>query len=109
KVVETSVRITYKDDPEHAISVMRGVLEGYAEICKNPAPQVGIETFADSAINIGMRYWVPTKQYKTLLYHVTRGIHKALAYAGNSIPFPQRDLHLISPGETETIRAAVEG
>lgn len=108
KVVETSVRISYQDDPERAISVLRGVLEGYAEICKDPAPQVGIETFADSAINIGLRYWVPTKQYYTLLYQVNLGIHKALADAGISIPFPQRDLHLISPAEAETIKAAGE-
>jgi small conductance mechanosensitive channel len=99
KVIETCVGISYQDDPERAISVLRGVLEGYAEICKDPAPQVGIEAFADSAINIGLRYWVPTKQYYTLLYQVNLGIHKALADAGISIPLPQRDVHLISPAK----------
>jgi small conductance mechanosensitive channel len=99
KVIETCVGISYQDDPERAISVLRGVLEGYTEICKDPAPQVGIEAFADSAINIGLRYWVPTKQYYTLLYQVNLGIHKALADAGISIPLPQRDVHLISPAK----------
>lgn len=99
KIVETSVGISYQSDPESAIAVLRGVLDDFAEICKDPAPLVGIEAFADSAITIGLRYWVPTKQYYHLLYQVNLTIHKALAEAGIVIPFPQQDVHLIPPAE----------
>lgn len=94
KIVETSVGISYHDDPARAIEVLQGVLNQFSEVCKDPAPQVGIEAFADSSINIGLRYWVPTKQYYHLLYQVNLAIHHALAEAEITIPFPQQDIHL---------------
>jgi len=94
KIVETSVGISYQDDPEHAIDVLLRVLDQFTVICKDPAPQVGIEAFADSSINIGLRYWVPTKQYYHLLYQVNLSIHQALVEASITIPFPQQDVHL---------------
>jgi len=96
RIIETSVGISYGDDPEQAITVLRQVLAGFTQICREPAPLVGIEAFADSSINIGLRFWVPTKQYFQSLYQVNLEIHKALAAAGISIPFPQRDVHLVS-------------
>ena len=93
KIVETSVGISYQDDPERAIAVLLKLLDGFAVICKDPAPQVGIEAFADSSINIGLRYWVPTKQYHHILYQVNLAIHQALAEAEITIPFPQQDIH----------------
>jgi len=94
KIVETSVGISYEDNPELAISELQKVLAQFAEICKDPAPQVGIEAFADSSINIGLRYWVPTKQYYNILYRVNLAIHQALAEAEITIPFPQQDIHI---------------
>jgi small conductance mechanosensitive channel len=95
KIVESCVGISYEDDPERAIEVLKQVLDGFDDITKEPAPQVGIEEFADSSINIGLRYWVPTKKYFQLLYQVNLEIHKALAAEKISIPFPQRDVRLI--------------
>ena len=101
KVIETSVGISYRDDPEKAIEVLQQVLVGFEEIPLEPAPQIGIEAFADSSINIGLRYWVPTKMYFHLLYQVNLAIHKALTEAQISIPFPQRDIHIVKT-EKET-------
>lgn len=94
KIVETSVGISYEDDPERAIGVLQQVLGQFPEICTDPTPQVGIEAFADSSINIGLRYWVPTKQYFNVLYRVNLSIHQALAAAEITIPFPQQDIHI---------------
>jgi small conductance mechanosensitive channel len=46
KIVETRVGISYQDDPERVISVLKGVLDAFAEICKKPAPLIGIEAVA---------------------------------------------------------------
>ena len=95
RVIETSVGISYEDDPEQAIAVLRQTLANFMEIKQDPAPLIGIEELADSSINIGLRYWVPTKKYFQVLYQVNLAIHKALAEARISIPFPQRDVHLV--------------
>jgi len=94
KIVETSVGISYADDPEMAKRVVLEVLAGHQEVCQDPEPQVGIDQFADSSINIGLRYWVPTKKYYQIRFQINDAIHKALAANKITIPFPQRDIHL---------------
>lgn len=96
RVVENAVRISYDDDPEKAINVIKETLKQFTQISSEPAPQIGIQEFADSSINIGMRYWIPTKQYFGTLYEVNLAVYKALAAAEIAIPFPQQDVHIIS-------------
>ena len=94
KVIETRIGISYDDDPHKAIEAIRKALQKIPEIVTEPAPQIGIEEFADSSVNIGMRYWVPTKQYFQILYQANLGVYNALEQAGITIPFPQRDIHM---------------
>lgn len=96
KVVETSVGISYGDDPETAIAAIRQALRQFPQVVQTPAPQVGLQKFGDSSIEIGLRYWVPTRQYYASLYAVNLAVHKALKQARITIPFPQRDVHLVS-------------
>ncbi len=94
KIVEGTVGISYGDDPEKAVTVIQNALATIDDICSEPPPQVGIEAFGDSSIDLGMRYWVPTKKYFQTLYQGNMVVHKALQEAGISIPFPQRDVHI---------------
>ena len=96
RVVENTVGISYDDDPEKAINVIKETLKQFTQISSEPAPQIGIQEFADSSFNIGMRYWIPTKQYFGTLYEVNLAVYKALAAAEIAIPFPQQDIHIIS-------------
>ena len=96
RVVENTVGISYNDDPEKAVSVIRETLKQFSQISSEPPPQIGIQEFADSSINIGMRYWIPTKKYFSTLYEVNMAVYKALAEARITIPFPQQDVHIIS-------------
>lgn len=94
RIVESSVGISYHDDPEKAIEVIRQALSGLDDICSEPSPQVGIKAFGESSIDLGMRYWVPTKKYFQTLYRGNLAVHKALQEARITIPFPQRDVHI---------------
>ena len=100
KVVEKVIGISYDDDPQKAIEIIQEALKKIPEIVGEPAPQIGIEEFADSSVNIGMRYWVPTKQYFQILYQANLAVYEALNKAEITIPFPQRDIHM--PSGTET-------
>lgn len=94
KIVEGSVGISYADDPESAVAVIQKALAGIEEVCQDPPPQVGIAAFGESSIDLGIRYWVPTKKYFQTLYRGNLAVHKALKQAGVTIPYPQRDVHL---------------
>ena len=99
KVVETSIGISYDDDPQKAIKVIQEVLRNIPDVVTEPAPQIGIEEFADSSVNIGMRYWVPTKQYFQTLYQANLAVYEALNEAEITIPYPQRDIRMQSEAQ----------
>lgn len=96
RIVEGGVGISYADDAEKAISVIRDVIAAFSRVPDDPAPIVGIEEYGDSAVKIGMRYWVPTKEYYKTLYAVNLSVYRELKAAGITIPFPQRDVHIRS-------------
>jgi small conductance mechanosensitive channel len=95
KIIEASVGISYNDDPARAISAIEKILAAAPQVCKDPAPLVGIDEFADSAITIAYRCWVPTKEYFQVRYQINTAIHQAFQEQQINIPFPQRDVHLI--------------
>lgn len=99
RIAETMVGISYSADPEKAIQVVKKAIQGIEGVTGDPKPQVGIQQFGESSVNIGMRFWVPTQKYYQLLYAVHMNVYKALHSEGITIPFPQRDLHVISNGK----------
>jgi len=99
KIVEEMVGISYDSDPEKAIRIIKEALESFEDISKEPLPQIGIQEFGDSSINIGLRYWIPTDKYFKILYQVNLSIYKHLKENNIEIPFPQRDVHIVSPSQ----------
>jgi len=96
RIVETTVGISYGDDPQKAVDVLKETLAQILEVVQEPPPQIGLDEFGDSSLNIGLRYWVETKKYFQSKYKVNMAIHRSLAKAGISIPFPQREVRLLS-------------
>jgi small conductance mechanosensitive channel len=95
RIIEASVGISYSNDPEKAISVIHETLQAIPDVVDEPTPQIGIEEFGDSSINIAYRYWVPSGKYFQTKYAVNLGVYKALKKANITIPFPQRDVNII--------------
>jgi len=96
KIVERMVGISYANDPQKAIGIIFETLRNFSKVTQNPTPQIGIDNFGDSSINIGIRYWVPTREYYQTLYQVNLGVYNALLKAGITIPFPQREVRILS-------------
>jgi small conductance mechanosensitive channel len=96
RIVEEVVGISYESDPEEAIRIASQALDGVEKVSEDPPPQVGIQKFGDSSIDIGLRYWVPSKRYYLTLYEVNLAVYRDLKEGGVEIPFPQRDVHIVS-------------
>ena len=99
RIVEGMVGVSYGDDPAQAIRVIREALARFGEVATVPAPQIGIEAFGDSAVNIGFRYWVPTQKYIETMHMVNLAVYQALGQARITIPFPQRVVTMAPAGE----------
>ena len=94
KIVEETIGISYDADPEKAIQIIQKTLNTFQEITKEPPPQVGIQEFGDSSVNIGFRYWIPSTKYFDILYGVNLAVYKNFKKNDIDIPFPQRVVHM---------------
>ena len=54
--------------------------------------QVYVDTYGDSAINVGLRFWVKAEDYWTAKWEATEQIKEVFDKAGISIPFNQLDV-----------------
>lgn len=97
-LAEETVGISYGSDPEKAIAVIRKAIEETENVATDRPPQVGIEDFADSSINIGIRFWAPTSRYFDTRYRVNAAIFNALKANDIEIPFPQREVRMLEKG-----------
>jgi len=99
KICTTSIGISYADDPHRAIEVIEAALARIQEVSTESKPQVGIFAFGDSAINLHVRFWVPTRHYFAVVHRANLELYRALRQAGISIPFPQREVRMLRSGE----------
>ncbi len=90
------VGIAYGDDIGTALAVLTNLLEGDERVRAEPAPQVMVTELADSAVNINLRCWTESGNYWGLRFDLARGAKECLDREGVTIPFPQRDVHIVS-------------
>ena len=97
KLAETIVGVAYDTDINQAIAVIHKVLESLDGInnSRGKPAQIGINEFGDSSVNIGVRFWLPTRRYHELRYKTNNAIFSALKAAGIVIAFPQREVRLL--------------
>ncbi|MBN4075363.1 MAG: mechanosensitive ion channel protein MscS [SAR86 cluster bacterium] len=98
--LELSIGIAYHCNPGQAITVISKVFDGLKGLDQNKAPQIGIDNFGDSSINISIRCWVMTTELFDTKYRINMAVHKALTENNIEIPFPQRDVHLIRDSDS---------
>jgi small conductance mechanosensitive channel len=55
-----------------------------------------VQNFGESSIDIGMRFWVPTDRYYQTQFAVNLKVFQSLLAGGVSIPYPRREVELLS-------------
>lgn len=90
------VGISYDANIKVARDVIQQALKDYGKVLSAPVPDIFVSELADSAVNITVRGWTDTKDYWTTYYEIQEKVKVALDENNISIPFPQRDLHIVS-------------
>ena len=78
-----------------AQQVLLDLLLGDRRILDDPEPQVMVKELGDSAVILNMRCWTKVDDYWATVSDLNKSAKIGLEAAGYSIPFPQRDVHLI--------------
>ncbi len=98
--VDMVMGVSYTDDIQVAIDTITRVVTNDKRVLADPALTVAVSNLGDSSVDIVVRPWCKGSDYWGLKFDLTRELKQELESAGCSIPFPQRDVHVI-PGETE--------
>jgi small conductance mechanosensitive channel len=77
-VVETRVHLMSDVDHDSAFAAVRRALNGFPEVMAGPAAQIGIHEFTATGLVMGIRFWVPSRQYFQTRYAANTAILKAL-------------------------------
>lgn len=95
------VGVSYKEKPEKVKQILIEVASKHPGILKEPKPDVLFDEFGDSSLNFFLRVW--TSEYvnkpKVLKSELYYEIFRRFSEEGIEIPFPQRDIHIITDPE----------
>jgi small-conductance mechanosensitive channel len=96
--IRKTVGIHYKSDVRKAIELCLEAAEETPRILKDPVPVCHLREFADSSVNLEVRFWIddPMNGRANVVSVLQLGIWDKFHEHGIEIPYPQRDLHLRS-------------
>jgi small conductance mechanosensitive channel len=97
--VDMTIGIAYDSDIRKAKDVLLAVMKADERVLADPAPLVAVSELADSSINLAVRPWCDPAFYWDVHFDTLENGKAALDKAGITIPFPQRDVHLIGQGK----------
>ncbi len=93
--IDLVIGVSYDNDLQVALDTIRSVVTADPRVMAEPEVQIAVSNLGDSSVDIVVRPWCAGADYWTLRFDLTRRLKEDLEAAGCSIPYPQRDVHLI--------------
>ena len=106
------VGVEYGCETREALKLLDEVAAEHPQILDDPAPIVTFEGFGDNALNLVLRCYLETLEFRlAVTTELCQAIDDKFRTAGIGIAFPQRDIHLRSaePIEVRMRRATGDG
>ncbi|MBB3209226.1 potassium efflux system protein [Rhodopirellula rubra] len=114
--LKLDVGVSYDSDVDEVRAILQSVVADHPDVMDDPGPLINFETFGDSSLNFVVRFYLATLDRRVgVMHEVNAEILKRFRAAGISVPFPQRDVHVVrqadianpsSPGEGPNIHQA---
>ncbi len=87
--------IAYGDDIGKVEKILTDIVVAHEAVLDSPEPVVKLHELAESSVNFVVRPWVKTDDYWETYWDITKAVKVRFDEEGISIPFPQRDVHVI--------------
>jgi small-conductance mechanosensitive channel len=88
------IRVSYRDDPELALTILVRACEGQSRVLGEPAPVSRLMHFSDSGIELELRFWIsdPQEGVNNVRSEVNRAIWRLFKEHKITIPVAQREI-----------------
>jgi len=96
--IHVPVGVAYDSDPENVRKILLNVAKKNRYVMKERPAEVWFSEYGESALHFRLLVWIDIRhiareEVRSLLYYE---LFQALKAAGIQIPYPQRDIHIIS-------------
>lgn len=92
--------ISYEDEIPKVERILGEIVGAHEKVLSKPEPTIKVHTLNDSSVDFIVRPWAKTDDYWDVYWDITREVKMRFDKEGVSIPFPQRDVHLIAPNNS---------
>lgn len=94
--IDMVIGVGYDDDLKKVRAILESILGNNKCVLSDPEPTIGLLELGESSVNFAVRPWVKTGDYWPTLFALQEEIKTRFDQEGISIPFPQRDVHIIN-------------
>lgn len=93
--IDESYGIAYGDNIDAALAILNQIALDEPRILQDPAPLIKVDSLGDNSVNILFRVWTSRTDWWTTKLDLIQRCKEKLEQGGCSIPFPQREIHVI--------------
>jgi len=94
--VDMTVGVAYDADLSRVRDVLKDIISKESRVHSDPEPLIAVAELADNSVNFVVRVWTDTGDYWGVKFAMTETIKNRFDEEGIGIPFPQRDIHIVS-------------
>lgn len=92
--IDLSVSAAYDNSPEQVRAAVLAAASTIEAIHADPAPQVLVESYGDSAIQYTIRLWVAAQDYVDTRYQMNELLYDAFRQHGVKMTYPHLNIHV---------------
>lgn len=93
--IDEAYGIAYGDDINAALAILNRIALEEPRILQAPAPLIKVDSLGDNSVNILFRVWTSRTDWWDTKLDLIQRCKEALEQGGCTIPFPQREVHVI--------------
>jgi small conductance mechanosensitive channel len=94
--VDLVIGVGYGDNLKIVKDIITKIVQSNEKVLKDEAITVAVSELGDSSVNFVVRAWVNTPDFWAVKWALIEEIKNTFDKEGISIPFPQRDVHIIN-------------
>jgi MscS family membrane protein len=95
--IRVKVGVAYGSDIDKVQDVLLDEAKQNKNVCKNPRPRVRFRSFGNSSLDHELLCWVRKPVFRgKVLHQLNTAVYKRFIKENIEIPFPQRDIHVIT-------------
>jgi small conductance mechanosensitive channel len=93
-------RVSFDEDLDKVAAILEELVAADERFLKSPAPVIRVKQFSEYSIDFLVRAYVATGEFWESVWALNKSVKQRFDAEGITIPFPQRDVHMLPAGES---------